>query len=426
MANNTLTEFYTTTIQSSGNIDIPDYDFPEYLTSEELMELIPITLIYSTILLIGLIGNSLIIFVIARYQRMRSISNIFLASLSAADLLLIVACIPVKLARLYSFTWTMGEVCCKFIYYIQNFSAVCSVLTLTAISIERFCAVIYPMKAKLICTTRNARIVIVSIWILSLLMAIPAIFARIHYEVNGYHYVGYWCVPNWSNRPLWRAYEWYMLFSVLIVPGLIISNSYFIVCVRVWRVIQQRSAMAVAQNDRASTADDFFLTSKKNTNVNTISGNHLDNSSLNEPVNRSSSRGPEYGCLSRRSRSAEENASLKQVIKMLVAVVVLFIVCWTPILITNLLTSYQYLPELNEGYTKPMRTAFHLMAYFNSCINPIVYGFMSKNFRLSFRNAFMMMFPKRRQHHRRYSVSINNATHTTVVSAGKSLGTINV
>lgn len=31
-----------------------------------------------------------------------------------------------------------------------------------------------------------------------------------------------------------------------------------------------------------------------------------------------------------------------------------------------------------------MREAFHVMSYFNSCVNPIVYGFMSKNFRQTF------------------------------------------
>src|SRR5260370_38655173 len=72
---------------------------------------------------------------------------------------------------------------------------------------------------------------------------------------------------------------------------------------------------------------------------------------------------------------------------MLVAVVVLFVLCWSPILIINMLTSVGILEPLNEGYLKPLRTVAHLMSYVNSCINPIVYGFMSKNFRASFRAA---------------------------------------
>ena len=73
-----------------------------------------------------------------------------------------------------------------------------------------------------------------------------------------------------------------------------------------------------------------------------------------------------------------------QVIKMLVAVVLFFIICWSPILIINILTSIGVISPLSYGYLKPLRTIAHLLSYVNSCINPIVYGLMSKNFRASF------------------------------------------
>lgn len=81
-------------------------------------------------------------------------------------------------------------------------------------------------------------------------------------------------------------------------------------------------------------------------------------------------------------RTENESRTMKQVVKMLVAVVVLFAVCWSPLLIDNVLTAYNIIPTM--GTFKHLNTAFQLMAYFNSCINPIVYGFMSKHFRDSF------------------------------------------
>lgn len=50
---------------------------------------------------------------------------------------------------------------------------------------------------------------------------------------------------------------------------------------------------------------------------------------------------------------------------MLVAVVVLFAICWGPILIDNVLTAYGYLPRIKGGTHKHLNTAFQLMAYFN-------------------------------------------------------------
>lgn len=72
---------------------------------------------------------------------------------------------------------------------------------------------------------------------------------------------------------------------------------------------------------------------------------------------------------------------------MLVAVVVVFIICWAPILINNILVAFGILPELSIPPFKYMREAFHLMSYANSCVNPIVYGFMSRNFRQTFKKA---------------------------------------
>jgi len=50
---------------------------------------------------------------------------------------------------------------------------------------------------------------------------------------------------------------------------------------------------------------------------------------------------------------------------MLVAVVVLFAICWAPMLVDNVLTAYGYLPRIKGGMHKHFNTAFQLMAYFN-------------------------------------------------------------
>ena len=43
-----------------------------------------------------------------------------------------------QLAELFAFAWTLGEFLCKFVNYMQNVSAVSSVLNLTVMSIERY------------------------------------------------------------------------------------------------------------------------------------------------------------------------------------------------------------------------------------------------------------------------------------------------
>ena len=91
-----------------------------------------------------------------------------------------------------------------------------------------------------------------------------------------------------------------------------------------------------------------------------------------------------------------------QIINMLILIMLVFFICWAPILIFNLLAAFSLLGPDNMGTgdtTKHLKTVFSLMAYLNrcyfsiilfyslflfSCLNPIIYGFMSKNFRESF------------------------------------------
>ncbi|KAH9493159.1 Somatostatin receptor type 5 [Bulinus truncatus] len=82
-----------------------------------------------------------------------------------------------------------------------------------------------------------------------------------------------------------------------------------------------------------------------------------------------------------------ETLSSTTVIRMLIVVVVLFAVCWGPILINNLLVSVNLLSNLHEGMLKPLRMALFLLSYLNSSMNPMVYGFMSRHFRRGFREA---------------------------------------
>ena len=79
---------------------------------------------------------------------------------------------------------------------------------------------------------------------------------------------------------------------------------------------------------------------------------------------------------------------------MLVIVISLFAVCWAPVLVDNVLAAFGVVEKLHyDPVIKHMRQAFSLMSYANSCINPMVYAFMSKNFRESFMYALCACLP---------------------------------
>ncbi|XP_046673377.1 gastrin/cholecystokinin type B receptor-like isoform X2 [Homalodisca vitripennis] len=303
-------------------------------------ELLPALVVYSLTLLLGVVGNVLIVFTTCRYRRMKTPTNVFLSSLACADLLLIIICIPVKVAKLFSYTWEMGFFLCKSVHYLQNMVAICSVLTLTAISVERYYAIVHPMKAKYICTISQAKKIILSTWVASVLLAMPTLHIQVHMEV-GHYFKAYYCSLDYDNRPHLQLYMVYMLFLIFIIPTTVMLVTYSTICWEIRQVMKQRHHM---------------------------------------------------------------------VIKMLVLIVVVFVVCWAPILILDVLTAFQVLEEYSTGFLKHVRTTFHLMSYFNSCVNPIIYGFMSKNFRESFQKALSRCC---RQHLRR-QLSVSQSRGTSI------------
>lgn len=78
-----------------------DYDYEKALDTFFWSQLAPALAVYSVTYLVGVTGNGLIIFTICRFRRLKTTTNVFLASLASADLLLIFLCIPVKVGPLY-------------------------------------------------------------------------------------------------------------------------------------------------------------------------------------------------------------------------------------------------------------------------------------------------------------------------------------
>jgi hypothetical protein len=87
--NNSLDDYYPSEYE---------YDYVASVQNIPLDELVPVTIIYGLTFLLGITGNSLVIFTICRHRRLQSPTNIFLVSLATADLLLVLVCIPIKVS----------------------------------------------------------------------------------------------------------------------------------------------------------------------------------------------------------------------------------------------------------------------------------------------------------------------------------------
>ena len=76
-----------------------EYEYVAF-SDAPLEELVPVSVVYGLTLVLGVVGNVLVIFSVTRYQQMMTTTNTFLLSLATADLLLVLICVPVKVRPL--------------------------------------------------------------------------------------------------------------------------------------------------------------------------------------------------------------------------------------------------------------------------------------------------------------------------------------
>lgn len=89
----------------------------------------------------------------------------------------------------------------------------------------------------------------------------------------------------------------------------------------------------------------------------------------------------------RSSSSAANLMAKKRVIRMLMVIVVLFFLCWMPIFSANAWRAYDTASAERHLSGTPISFIL-LLSYTSSCVNPIIYCFMNKRFRLGFMATF--------------------------------------
>ncbi|XP_002742045.1 QRFP-like peptide receptor [Saccoglossus kowalevskii] len=290
-------------------------------------------------MVLALVGNTLVIGVLMFSTRLWTDLNIFLINLSLADLTMAIFCMPFTFPTIMKGHWLFGKVMCPVVLSLQQVSICVSIYTLTAIGIDRYYAVLYPLKLR---TTKNrAKYVVSLIWLVSMLLSmIPLITARSQsYDLNDFVEVPgdivYFCferVDHYSGM----VYEISILILTYVVPLCVISFTYFRVGRRLWG----RSLPGVAD----------------------------------------------------RARDLSQMKSKKKTIKMLVLIVVLFAGCWFPLHMFNIVN--RIVPDLyyevaTQDILRITQSCCLFLAMSNSFMNPFIYGFLNGSFRKDLKNFVM-------------------------------------
>ena len=140
--------------------------------SDSTAEIISKLCAYCVILLGSLFGNTFITIIVYKHQDLRKTINYFIVNMAVSDLLFPLIVFPVQITQLVteSMYWhvagMLGSIFCKLYIFTSSVSLFVSVQSLMWIAVDRFVAVVFPMKLGLI-SSKIRKIAIASTWIVA-------------------------------------------------------------------------------------------------------------------------------------------------------------------------------------------------------------------------------------------------------------------
>ena len=294
---------------------------------------------FAVLIIFGTTGNGLVCYVVARNPHMRTPRNIFIINLAISDLTLCLFTQPFNLMKVSVPMWKLGNFMCKFVPMFCGTNVFVSTISITAIALDRFQVIVYPTKDNM--KKVGAVMSLLSIWVISLLMASPMLVFNITKGVEIVEgYVLYEvCVENPNLHYEKSAYSIASMIFQYLVPIFIVTVAHARICNKLkYRMVNQQSNQAI------SAATSPFLRRKKQIEA---------------------------------QRKRKTNL-------LLIFIAVVFSCSWMPLNVFNILADFDhniYNRLDQKGLVFPI---CHLLVLSSACTNPVLYGWLNENFRKEF------------------------------------------
>ncbi|XP_068180757.1 C-X-C chemokine receptor type 3-like [Antennarius striatus] len=148
-----------------------DYEYKDELESNNSKTWIPF--LYSLVLVIGLLGNGLVLTALVQKRRFWTISDIFILHLSIADVLLLVMLPFLAVQASHDCGWCSKGFTCKITGAAFNINFYCGILLLVCISLDRCLSIAHARRLYSQKRPTSAHISCLLVWLCSLILSIP-------------------------------------------------------------------------------------------------------------------------------------------------------------------------------------------------------------------------------------------------------------
>ena len=292
------------------------------------------TFAYCLVFLVSLVGNTVIGIIVYKTKTMRKPINFLIVNMAMSDMLLPVFFIPFEIQRLYIDSWLidgpLGRALCKLGAYLSFISITVSIQSLVLISVDRFGAVVYPLRSPLI-NSKLCAFFILATWIVAMAILSPLLFARkLVEDLKGRRVCIFDFNEVFGESSSLGNYVVSLIVVICFIPFVVIAILYIIIYLK--------------------------LKTQKS------------------PGERSFNAGQQ--------RQQRE----RNVLKMAVAIVLGFAVCWLPYCVSHLLTLFA--SDMWSCGFQYFFSVAHFLSRANCAINPCICFIFSRNYREGLKTVF--------------------------------------
>ncbi|KAH8239656.1 hypothetical protein KR032_006447 [Drosophila birchii] len=307
----------------------PDYDDddagPDCSYSYNFILKLITMILYALVCIIGLFGNTLVIYVVLRFSKMQTVTNIYILNLAIADECFLIG-IPFLLYTMQVGNWSFGNYMCKAYMVSTSITSFTSSIFLLIMSADRYIAVCHPISSPRYRTPFVSKLVSAFAWMTSVLLMLPVIlFASTVESRNG----NVSCNIEWPDTQNSHTDSTFILYSLVL--GFATPLTFILVF--------------------------YCLVIRK---LHTV--------------------GPKH-------KSKEKKRSHRKVTKLVLTVITVYIMCWLPHWISQVALISSAPQRCASRLELAVFLACGCLSYSNSAMNPILYAFLSDNFKKSFMKA---------------------------------------
>lgn len=123
--------------------------------------------------LLTIIMNLLVLYAVKREKSLHTVGNLYIVSLSVADLIVGTTVMPLNLVYLLEDEWKLGRAVCQFWLIMDYVASTASIFSLFILCLDRYRSVRQPLKYLKYRTRGKASVMISGAWLLSIMWIIP-------------------------------------------------------------------------------------------------------------------------------------------------------------------------------------------------------------------------------------------------------------